>query len=218
MSRPLREHHNLNIVPKVSLVRNLYTLEMSGKRLFITGIPTAGKSHLANRLAEKVGGLHVLGDSICDELKKESEEYRKWIDFYWDQDEHTYYTTTSHEQQWINLVAQAEHVWPGILEHIKKYDNEEKPVIFDGVLVLPHLAKRDLAFPGVVLVGKSLEETLARNKLEPRWGDTEELQKLEAESFFYCERPRYIEEAQKYGYPVFEEPEAAYSSALELLQ
>jgi hypothetical protein len=190
---------------------------MSGNRLFITGIPTAGKSHLSDKIAAAVRGVHVRIDSICDELKESSEEYKRWIDFYWDQDEYTYYTTTSHEQQWINLVAQAEHVWPGILEHIKKYDNEEKPVIFDGVLILPHLANRDLSFPGIALVGKSFEETLARNKLEPRWGDTEELQKMEAESFFYCERPRYIEEAKKFGYPVFEEPEGAYAHALALL-
>jgi predicted kinase len=35
-----------------------------GKRLFITGIPTSGKSYLAKILAEKVGGIAVIFDDF----------------------------------------------------------------------------------------------------------------------------------------------------------
>ncbi|HUD01592.1 MAG TPA: hypothetical protein VMR37_04650, partial [Rhabdochlamydiaceae bacterium] len=36
------------------------------------------------------------------------------------------------------------------LEEINKYSDEERPVIFECVNILPHLAKRDLNFPGLL--------------------------------------------------------------------
>ena len=87
-----------------------------------------------------------------------------------DQDEYTYYTTTSYDEQWQNLVQQSEGLWPGVLEQIHAYDAETKPVIFEGVNILPHLAHRDLpSFGGITLIGRSLEEVLERNKQAPRW-------------------------------------------------
>ena len=65
-----------------------------GKRIFITGIPTAGKSYLAEKLAEKVGGICVSIDDIREELVKD-ERYKKWVNFYLDQDEYDYYTNIS---------------------------------------------------------------------------------------------------------------------------
>lgn len=186
------------------------------KRIFITGIPTAGKSYLAKKLAEKVGGIVVSIDDLREELVKD-ERYKKWVNFYLDQDEYTYYTNTTHNEQWANLVKQSEGLWPGVLAKIKKYDDEKRPIIFEGVNILPHLAHRDLQVPGIAIIGRSFEETLERNKKEPRWGATLELQKLEADAFFNGERPHYKEEAKKYGYPVFETPNEAWELSLAIL-
>lgn len=188
-----------------------------GPRLFITGIPTSGKSYLAKKLAEAVGGIAVCLDDMRENIAKKS-EYRKWADFYWDKDEEEYLTKTTPENQWENLVAQSEGLWPVFLGEIAKYGTETKPVIFECVNLLPHLAKRDLDFPGLVLIGRSFEETLERNKQNPRWGKTDHLQELEAKTFFYIERPRYKSEAEKYNYPVFESADEAFGKGVELVQ
>lgn len=188
-----------------------------GKRLFITGIPTSGKSYLAKILAEKVGGIAVILDDFREELSS-NEQYKKWTNFYLDQDEKTYLSTTSNEKQWRNLVAQSEGLWPAFLKEISKFQNESKPVIFECVNMLPHLVKRDLGFQGVVLIGSSFEETLKRNIENPRWGNTLELQKLEANTFFNVERPRYKEEALRYGYPTFERADDAIEYSLDVLE
>lgn len=189
---------------------------MNKRRLFITGIPTAGKSYLAKKLAEEVGGICVSVDDMREELAKD-ERYKKWVNYYLDQDEYTYYTTTTYDEQWENLVKQSEGFWSGILAELAKYADEDRPVIFEGVNILPYLAHRDLQITGIAIIGQSFEETFERNKREPRWGKTEELQKLEAEAFFNGERPHYREEAEKYGYPVFETPDQAWDSAIQIL-
>lgn len=189
---------------------------MDKKRLFITGIPTAGKSYLAQKLAQEVGGVRVSVDGMRKELAKD-ERYKKWINYYLDQDEKTYYTTTTYDEQWQNLVAQSEGFWPGVLAKFAQYINEEKPVIFEGVNILPHLAHKDLRIPGIVIIGHSLEETLARNTREPRWGVSEELQKLEADAFFNGERPHYKNEAERFGYQVFETSDDAWTTAIQIL-
>ncbi|MBN2197829.1 hypothetical protein JW698_01365 [Candidatus Wolfebacteria bacterium] len=188
-----------------------------GKRLFITGIPTAGKSYLAEMIVKKIGGIHVDIDDIREEITNDL-NYKKWVNFYLYQNEKIYFTTTTHDEQWRNLVRQSESIWPAILKKIKSYKNEIKTIIFEGVNILPHLAKKDLPFPGIVLIGKSFEEVFERDKKEPRWGKTEELQKLEAEAFFYGERPQYRGEAERYGYLVFENINEAFESALEILE
>jgi hypothetical protein len=189
---------------------------MNKKRLFITGIPTAGKSYLAKKLAEEVGGVCVSVDDMREGLSKD-ERYKKWINYYLDQDEKIYYTTTTYDEQWKNLVAQSEGFWPGILAGLAQYTDEDKPVIFEGVNILPHLAHRDLQIPGIAIIGRSLEETFERNKKEPRWGATEELQKLEADAFFNGERPHCKDDAEKFGYPVFETPDEAWATAIQIL-
>lgn len=187
-----------------------------GKRLFITGIPTSGKSYLARQLAEKVGGIAVLFDDFRENLA-ENDQYKKWTNFYLDVDEKEYLTKTSPETQWENLVAQSEGLWSAFLEKIDEYADEEKPVIFECVNMLPHIAKKDLDFPGIVLIGKSYEEILQRNIQDPRWGETLELQELEAKTFFEIERPQYKAEAEKYGYAVFEDYDLAFQKAEDLI-
>ncbi len=186
------------------------------KKIFITGIPTAGKSTLAEILAKKVGGKVFSTDNLREEMKKDP-IYKEWVEFYESKDEKEYYTTTSAEEQWNNLVKQSEALWPLIKERILSYDDGGKPIIFEGVNILPHLAKRDLPFSGIVLIGKSQNDVYERVKKDHRWGDTEGLFKLEAESFFCVERPKYMSEAVKYGYPCFQAHEDACDSALSLL-
>lgn len=192
-------------------------MKHAGKRLFIAGIPTAGKSYLAEKLANAVGGIAVLFDDFREILEEEG-KYKKWARFYLDQDEKEYLINTSADDKWKNLVLQSEALWPAFLEEIDKYKDETKPVIFECVNLLPRLVRKDLDFPGIVLVGKSLEETLRRNKLEPRWGNTEELQVLEAKMFFEEERPHYIQEAKDNNLPVFESADDVFETALNLLK
>jgi 2-phosphoglycerate kinase len=184
-------------------------------KIFITGIPTAGKSYLAKKLADMVGGEVVSTDSMREEISKYP-QYKEWVDFYSSKNEKEYYATTSPENQWNNLVAQSEALWPFILDRIHSY-GDDKPIIFEGVNILPHLAKRDLAFGGVVLIGKSREDVFDRIKQDHRWGNTEELWSLESESFFEIERPRYRDSAIASGYDYFEIADEALDTCLKLL-
>lgn len=187
------------------------------KRLFISGIPTSGKSYLAKKLAESTQGIVVHLDDFREDTALD-EKYKKWTNFFWDKDEEQYLTETSPEQQWSNLVLQSEGLWPAFLSKIESYAKESKPVIFECVNILPHLARQHLSFPGIVLLGSSYEETLKRNRERPRWGNTDKLQELEARTFFFVERPQYKDEAEKYDYPVFETADIAFGTALKLLE
>ena len=82
------------------------------------------------------------------------------------------------------------------LKNIKMKKNQ----LFLNVLIFFHIWQKDLNFSGIVLIGRSYEEILERNKKSPRWGSTPELQELEAKLFFEVERPRYRAEAEKYEY------------------
>ena len=188
----------------------------NGKRLCITGIPTSGKSTLTKRLAEDTDGVPVLLDDFRETLVSD-DRYRKWVNFYLDQDQETYYTTVSPEKQWQNLVAQSEALWPGFFAKIHSYVNETRPVIFECVNLLPHLVHRNLGFPCIVLIGKSYGEVYERNTHEPRWGDKPNELELSAYSFYHIERPHYEKEGREYGYSVFEDSDAAYSTALDFL-
>lgn len=192
-------------------------MKNKGPRLFISGIPTSGKSYLAKLLAEKTGGIAVDLDDLRENLAND-EKYRKYTNFYLDLDEKEYLTKTSGDKQWENLVAQSEGLWSAFLKEIERHAEETRPVIFECVNILPHLAKRDLNFSGVVLIGSSFDEVLKRNTADPRWGNSLELQTLEAKTFFEIERPRYGAEAEKYGYPVFEKADDAYDLALKILE
>lgn len=184
---------------------------------FISGIPASGKSHLARKVAAEVGALHVAIDDLREELKNDP-RLKKWVDFFWNVDEEEYWKSTSCKEQWENLRKQSEAFWPRILERIGAVRETGEPVVFEGVNILPHLAFRDLDFPGIVLLGESFEVILERNKKDPRWGKTEELQRKEADAFWNCERPRYQSEAEKYGFKTFADPVSAENELLKLLR
>lgn len=187
------------------------------KYAFISGIPVSGKSYLASKVANAVGALHIDIDELRKEMAGDS-ELKKWVMFFWDQNEDEYWKNTSCKQQWENLKNQSEAFWPTILKRIKEVQRSGKLAIFEGVSILPHLAIKDLEFPGIVLLGSSLDDIFERNKENPRWGKTKELQRMEAEGFWNCERPRYKAEAEKYGYPVFSDAKEAERKLLEILQ
>src|SRR3989344_1078987 len=126
-----------------------------GKRLFITGIPTAGKSYLTKKLASEHNGIAVSLDDFREELASDP-RYKKWVNFYLDQDENVYFAETNPCTLWQNLVNQSEALWPAFAEKIQSYRTEEKPVIFESVNILPRLAHKYLEFPGIVLLGASL--------------------------------------------------------------
>ena len=172
------------------------------KYAFISGIPASGKSYLAAKVAKEVDALHIEIDDLREEMRNDM-ELRKWVDFFWNQDEIEYWKNTGCNQQWENLKKQSEAFFPAILKRVREVQESGKPAIFEGVNILPHLAAGILQFSGIVLIGDSFEDIFERNKKEPRWGKTEELQRKEAEAFYNCERPKYTVEAEKYGYQAF---------------
>jgi len=186
------------------------------KYTFITGIPASGKSYLAAKIAKAIDVQHIKIDDLREEMVNDP-ELKKWVDFYWNKDEKKYWDSTSYDQQWEDLNNQSEAFWPTVLKRIKDVQKSGKGAIFEGVNILPHLASRDLNFPGIVLLGESFEKILERNKRDPRWGKTEDLQLKEAEAFWNCERPRYRQEAEKYGFKAFVNSVAAEKELITIM-
>jgi dephospho-CoA kinase len=204
-------------------------------KIFITGIPTAGKSYLARKLLNATGGYCLETDNLYEELGRDP-RFEEWARFFEDNDEHAYYTENDPKRQWAILSEMHEKLWPGVLERIRAYEagdiptksklagflrkpfSQKRLLVFEGINILPHLARKDLDFPGVVLVGKSYEEVLTRNRERPRWGKTEEMIQMGANAFWSVERPRYIAEAQSCGYKIFEDADEAYEEALKMLE
>lgn len=201
-------------------------------RIFITGIPTAGKSYLARKLARITGGYCLETDNLREEFKDDP-ALGEWARFFDEENEFAYYTDNDPRKQWQILSEVHEGIWPGVLRKIREYESgqiparsriasftrrpfaRERPLIFEGINILPRLAKKDLDFPGVVLIGKSFEEVLARNRERPRWGHTEEMIEMGARAFWFVERPRYIAEAQENGYPIFEDADRAFEHIMK---
>ncbi len=185
--------------------------------VFIGGIPASGKSYLARKIAEQTGAFHFDLDTLRKEMSKDPKlEY--WVNFFWNLDEEEYYKNTSCEEQWENLVKQSEAFWPTFLKKIEEVKGSHKSAIFEGANILPHLAKKDFDFPGIFLLGESVEVIFERNKKNPRWGKTKKLQKIEAENFYICEGKMYMSEAEKYGYKTFNNSAEAEKEVLKLLK
>lgn len=185
--------------------------------VFISGIPASGKSFLAKKIAEKTNSFHLDIDTLRSEMAKDT-KLEPWVSFYWNKDERKYLTETSCEEKWSNLVKQSEAFWPFIVKKIEEIKSIHDLAIFETVNILPHLAFKDLDFPGIFLLGESLEQIHERIKMSPRWGNTKELQKLEAETFFNCERENYKKEAEKYGFKAFTNSGVAEEELSRLLK
>ncbi len=187
------------------------------KCAFISGIPASGKSYLAAKVSKIIGVQHIKIDDLREEMRKVP-KLKSWVNFYWNQDEKKYWDTTNCDQQWENLKKQSEALWPTVLKKIQDVQRSEMGAIFEGVNILPHLAHKSLDFKGIVLLGESFVTILERNKRDPRWGQTEELQIKEAEAYYNCERPKYRQEAEKFGFKTFTDPILAEKELLEILQ
>lgn len=210
------------------------TQDKKTPRIFITGIPTAGKSYLARRLARTTGGYCLETDNLREELKNDP-ELGKWARFFEEENELAYYADNDPQKQWAILSEVHERIWPGVLRKIRAYEAgriplrsriaafirkpfaRNRPLIFEGINILPHLAKKDLVFPGVVLVAESFEEVLGRNRQRPRWGKTPEMIEMSARAFWFVERPHYVAEAKKSGYPIFEDANQAFDAIIAMM-
>lgn len=185
------------------------------KYAFISGIPASGKSYLAEKIARDTGALHFKVDDWREEFRVE--KYADRVDFFWNKNESEYWDKTSCDEHWQNIVKQSEVLWPDVVAKIREIVNSGKLAIFEGVNVLPHLARRDLNFEGIILLGESVEVVFERNKKDPRWGETEDLQRKEAEIFYNCEGQKYKAEAEKYGYKAISDCKSAEVELLKLL-
>ncbi|KKT87347.1 MAG: hypothetical protein UW87_C0036G0001, partial [Candidatus Moranbacteria bacterium GW2011_GWC2_45_10] len=181
--------------------------------VFIGGIPCAGKSYLAEKIAKENGMIHVNPDFLREEMEKDK-NLEPWVNFFRNLDEEKYLESTTAEKHWENIRKQSEAFWPLLLEKIESVRKNNQFVIFETENILPHLALRDLDFPGVYLLGESVETIFERNKLSPRWGSTEDLQRKEAEMFFDWVRPILQKEAEDYGYKTFSNAEEAEKEIL----
>ncbi len=186
------------------------------KCAFITGIPASGKSHLAEKVSKQLGLPHIKIDDLREGMSEKG--LKEWVNFFWNKDEKEYWQNTDCEAHWKNIQDQSEAFWPIILAKIKEIQTSGQEAVFEGVNILPHLAHADLDFQGIVLLGDSYENILARNMQDPRWGRTQELQVLEAKAFWDCERKKYSNEAEKYGFQAFEDSILAEKELLKFLQ
>ena len=186
--------------------------------VFISGIPASGKTYLAAKVSRTLGISHFdVFDKLYLELSNDP-NLMKWVNFFWNLNEEKYYETADCAEQWENIKNQSEALWPVTLKKIKDIQASKRPAIFEGVNILPHLARRDLDFEGIFLLGESLEIIFERNKKNPRWGKTEELQRKEAKAFYECEGAMYKKEADKYGFKTFSDTDEAEKELLRILK
>ncbi len=185
--------------------------------VFISGISTAGKSYLAKRVAKETGSTHISTDDLKEKMAEDS-KLEPFVNFFWNMDENKYWENISPEEHWNNLKKQSEAFWPTVLEKIYEIKKTKQSAIFEGVNILPHLAHRDLDFSGIILLGESEEVVFKRYRENPRWGQTYDLQKKEAEWSFVYEGKNYAEESSKYGYKTFHDTEKAEKKLIELLK
>ncbi|MGB0886270.1 MAG: hypothetical protein ACPGR5_07575 [Chitinophagales bacterium] len=185
------------------------------KKIFITGIPTAGKTFLANKIAKKTGSIHIKIDDLRKEMI-EQKSLKTYVNFFLNKNEKEYWENITPEKHWQNIIEQSEAFWPFILAKIKEYKNLEKAIIIEGVNLLPHLVK-DLNISGIVLLGESEESTFSRLKANPRWGNSEELLSEEAKWFYNIEGEKYKKEAEKYNFKCFKKKELAENEITKML-
>ena len=184
--------------------------------VFITGIPTSGKSYLADKVAASLGLVHVKMDDLWDTLAKDP-VLEPWLNYFWHKDEAEYYHTTTRDEQWRDIVNQSEAFWETAKKHMEKIVAKGQPAIFEGVNLLPHLMC-NCSLKGVVLLASSKSQVFERLKANPRWSDKVDLQQIEAAAFFEGENAHYATEAGRYGYPAFSDPSAAEAELIKLIQ
>lgn len=187
------------------------------KFAFISGVPASGKTYIAQKMFKSIGCLHVNLDDLRGDMVSDL-KLEPWVNFFRRQNELEYWNSVTPEEHWNNLRNQAEAFWPTYLAKINETKNTSKSAIFESVSILPHLAYRNLDFPGIYLLGESIEIIFKRLKENSRWGGNEELQRMEAEWFYLHEGKMYESEAKKYGFKSFRHPKKAEEELLKLIQ
>lgn len=172
--------------------------------VFIGGTPAAGKTHVTKQFI-KESGLPIEYVSI-DALRRyfaKDPKLNYWVKFFLNQNAVKYWDEITQEEHLQNLIKQSEAFWPGILKKVEEVKKNHQHAIFEGVNLLPHLTHKDFDFPGMFLIEESIDTLFEKLHREPRWGETIELQKLEAKFFVEWEAKYIREEAEKYNYKVF---------------
>lgn len=187
------------------------------KFTFISGIPASGKTFIAKKVSLQIGCLHANLDDLRRGMVSDP-KLEPWINFFGNKNELEYWKSVTPEEHWNNLREQAEAFWPSYLAKINETKNGTKSAIFESVSILPHLAHKDLNFPGIYLLGESTEAIFERLKENPRWGENEELQRIEVEWFYLHEGKMYESEAKKYGFKSFRHTKEAEQELLKLMQ
>ncbi len=185
--------------------------------VFIGGAPTAGKTHLARDFTKQSDGAihHIKVDDIREELRTVP-EVKKWANFFKSQDETAYWKRTDCKQHLQNIIDQSNALWPHILKKIKESQKQFPRVIFEGIDIMPELAHRDLDFDGFFLVPPDVETMYVRLQAHRRWGETNDLKRQEAKCFYEGDAMYIKQEAEKYGYEVFDNLDDGYSKLSEL--
>lgn len=170
---------------------------------FIGGIPASGKTTLVKQFADESGlSIYCLHIDEMWAPYREDPQLKPWIDLYWNKDEATYWAHATYESHIKDLENQSNAFWPKTLERIHTIQAQHEHALFEGVNILPELSRRDLDFPGLFMVVKDQKTMFTRLKEHPRWGKTEELQRLEAKYFVEYDGQYIRQGAQRYGYPV----------------
>ena len=177
---------------------------------FIGGTSAAGKTHIAKEFAKSSELLiHVVSiDDFRKEFAKDP-KLKYWVNVLWNKNEDDYWKTITYEEDIGNLVNQSEAFWPRILEIVKKTKKLYEHAIFEAIIIQPHLAKKDLDFPGFFLINEDKQTLQDRFEKLPRWGKTEKLQRTEIEFLLKHDVKFIKQEAKKYGYNVFNNSEDA---------
>lgn len=186
------------------------------KYVFIGGIPTAGKSFLAKKIADKTGAVHVEIDLLREEMVKDP-KLKPWVNWYTDQDEEEYFKNTNNDLGWTHLKNQSEAYWQTIEAKVLEIKKNGKNAVFEGYNLLPHLVSKYFDFPGIYLRAPTPEEILRRIKMKKRWGDGDKLHKMEVKFFLECFDKNFKKDAKSYGYKCFSDPGKAETEILKLL-
>ncbi len=170
---------------------------------FIGGTSAAGKTYVARAFAKQSKlPIHVV--SIDDHRREFAKDpkLRYWTDILWNKNEEKYWKTITYKEDIGNLIKQSEAFWSRILEVVKRTKKLHKHALFEAINIQPHLAKRDFDFTGFFLINEDSPTLLKRLKEHPRWGKTEELQKLEVAFLLKHDVPFVKQQAKKYKYKV----------------
>jgi 2-phosphoglycerate kinase len=186
------------------------------KYVFIGGIPTAGKSFLAKKIADKTGALYVEIDLLREVMVK-NPKLKPWVNWYTDQNEKEYFKKTDNDMGWRHLKNQSEAYWETIKNKVLEVKKTGKNAIFEGYNLLPHLVSKYFDFPGIYLTSPKPEEMLRRIKMKKRWGESDKLHRMEVKFFMECFDNNFKKDAKRHGYKCFSDSIKAGEEILDIL-